>query len=123
MTYLRKFGAVVLLMVSFLTPTMACAVADSPMTVEERACCQTMKSQCGQKGMPASHGCCQRMPANIYDNALATKATAVPPVAITAIWLTASEFLNPTPAVSVWTGHLDYGPPKPPPSAISILRI
>jgi len=112
-----------MLFAALLTPTMACMVADSPMTSEERACCQMMKGQCGQKGMPASHGCCKKIPASAYDNALNTKAVALHPVAITAVWLTASELLNPTPVLTGRTQHLDYSPPKHPPSTISILRI
>lgn len=86
-THLRKIGTLVLLLASFLTPTLACAVADTPMTSEERACCQMMKSQCGEKGMPASHGCCHRIPGSIYDNALKAKAVALHPLAVPVIWL------------------------------------
>src|SRR5579863_5218107 len=123
MTVLRKFGALALLFAALLTPTMACVAADSPMTSEERACCQMMKNECGQKGMPASHGCCHKVPGSIYDNALNSKIMALHPVAITSVWLTASELMNPTSAATGVTEYLDYSPPKPPPSNISILRI
>jgi hypothetical protein len=122
-TYLRKFGALVLLLASFLTPAMACMVPNSPMTSEERACCQMVKNECGQKGMPASHGCCHNIPGSIYDNALNSNAAALHPLALTSIWLSASELMNPTSAVTGWIEHVDYSPPKPPPSTISILRI
>jgi len=123
MTYLRRFGALVLMMASFLTPTMACVVADSPMTSEERACCHLMKRECGQKGMPASHGCCKQTVGSVYENALNTKAFVLHPVASTGVRLAASELLNPT-SIATWrTEHIELSPPKHPPSTISVLRI
>jgi hypothetical protein len=97
--------------------------ADTPMTNAERACCQMMKNECGQKDMPASHDCCHKILGSIYDNALNTKAVALHPVAITTAWMTASELMNPTSSATGWIGHIDYSPPKPPASTISILRI
>jgi hypothetical protein len=112
-----------LLLASFLTPAMACAVADSPMTSEERACCQMMGSKCGQKGMSGSQGCCKKIPGSLYDNALNTKAVTIHPVVVPVIWLSALHVGNPTSSFSGWIEHLDYSPPKPPPTTISILRI
>jgi hypothetical protein len=112
----------VLLLVTYLAPAMACMVPNAQMSTEERACCRMMKNQCGQMEMPASHDCCQKAP-SVYDNALDTKTVAVPPVALTAIWLTTSELLNQTSFVGAWAEHPDYAPPKAPPSTISILRI
>ena len=121
-TYLRKFGALVLLLAALVTPTMACAVADSPMTSEERACCQMMGSKCGQKGMPASP-CCHKTPGSVYDNALNANAVTFHPVVVPVIWLPALQVGSPTSSLSGWIEHLDHSPPKPPPSTISILRI
>ena len=121
-TYLRKFGALAMLFAALLTPTMACAVADAPMTSEERACCQMMGSKCGQKGMPASP-CCHKFPGSLYDKALSAKAVTFHPVVVPVIWLPALQVGNPTSPFSGWIEHLDYSPPKPPPSTISILRI
>lgn len=123
MTYLRKFGALALLFAALVTPTMACAVTDSPMTSEERACCQMMGSHCGQTRMPASPGCCHKIPGSLYDNALNTKAVTFHPVVVPVMWLPALQVGNPISFFSGWIEHLDYSPPKPPPSTISILRI
>jgi hypothetical protein len=98
-------------------------VPDTQMSTEERACCRMMKNQCGQIEMPASHSCCQKTPPSVHDNALATKVIALHPVAIAAVWLTASESLDQTSVVSGSIEHPDCSPPKSPPSAISILRI
>src|ERR1700745_2176956 len=95
MKALRQFGVLVLLLVSCLDPAMACMVRNATMTTEERACCRMMKNQCGQIGMPASHGCCQKTPPSVHDNALNTKAVAFYPVVVTAIRLTAFELPNP----------------------------
>jgi hypothetical protein len=123
MRILRQFGVLVLLLVSCLAPALACMVPDAQMNTEERACCRMMKNQCGQMEMPASHGCCQKTPASVRDNALDTKAVTFHPVVVSIIWLTTAELLNPSSAVTGWVGHSDYSPPKSPPSAISILRI
>jgi hypothetical protein len=120
---LRQFGVLVLLLVTSLAPAMACMVPDAQMSAQERACCRTMNSQCGQTEMPTSRGCCQKTPASLYDHALGTKAVAFHPVIIPAIWLTVSELANPFTVVSSWAERPDYSPPKSPPSTVSILRI
>jgi len=122
MTGLRELGALVLMLASFMTPAMACVVADSPMTSAERACCQAMKYQCGGKGMPASHGCCQKLPGSVYDNALNAKGTALHVAAIPIVWLPTVYVENPA-STPGWLHHSDYSPPKVPPSTISVLRI
>ena len=77
MRILRQFGVLVLLLVSCLAPAMACMVPNAQMSTQERACCRMMKNQCGQMGMPASHGCCQKTPPSVHDNALDTKTSDV----------------------------------------------
>src|SRR5580692_3935797 len=123
MRIFRQLGALVLLLATCLAPAMACMVPDAQMNTPERACCRTMKNQCGQMEMPASHGCCQKTPPSVHDNALDTKAVTFHPVAIPVIWLAASELANPASGVTSWVEHPDYSPPKSPPSTISILRI
>jgi hypothetical protein len=123
MRIFRQFGVLVLLLVSCMAPAMACMVPDAQMNTEERACCRTMKNQCGQMEMPASHGCCQKTPPSVRDNALDTKTVTFHPVVAPVIWLTAFELVNPTTTVTGWVEHADYSPPKSPPTTISILRI
>jgi hypothetical protein len=123
MRSLRQFGVLVLLLVSCLAPAMACMVPDVQMNTEERACCRAMKNQCGQMEMPASHGCCQKAPASVHDNALDTKAVVFHPVVVPVLWLAAFELVKPTSAVTGWAERSDYSPPQSPPSTISVLRI
>jgi hypothetical protein len=122
MRVLRQLGVLILLG-SFLAPAMACMVPNAEMSNQERACCRMMKNQCGQMGMPASHGCCQKSPPSVHANALDTKVVTFHPVVVPVIWLAASELVNPGSGVTGWVEHPDYSPPKPPPSTISILRI
>ncbi len=119
----RQLGALILLLVTCLAPAMACMVPGVEMSTQERACCRTMKNQCGQMGMPTSHGCCQKALPTAQDNALATKTEALSPVAITAMWLTAYAVLPPPSVVVGWVAHPEYSPPESPPIAVSILRI
>jgi hypothetical protein len=123
MKALRQFGVLVLLLVSCLAPAMACMVPDAQMNTQERACCRMMKNQCGQMGMPATHGCCQKTPPSVRDNALDTRAVTFHPGVVPVIWLAASVLVNPVSAVAGWVERPDYSPPKSPPSTISILRI
>ncbi|MGC1783807.1 MAG: hypothetical protein WA708_14890 [Acidobacteriaceae bacterium] len=123
MKCLRQFGVLVLLLATSLAPTMACMVPGAQMNAQERACCRTMGNQCGQTEMPASHGCCQKAPASLYDSALDTQTVAFHPVAGAVIWLAASELVNPIAAVTSWAERPGYTLPKSPPSTVSILRI
>jgi len=121
--YCRQFAVLVLLLVSCLAPAMACMVPNARMSTQERACCRVMKSQCGQMEMPASHGCCDKTPPSVHDNALDTKTVTFHPVVASILWLVAFELVNPTSAVTGWVERPDYSPPKSPPATISILRI
>jgi hypothetical protein len=124
MRVFRQFGVLVLLLMSCLAPAMACMVSNADMTAQERACCRMMKNQCGQMdNMPASHGCCQKTPPSVHDNALDTKAVTFQPVVVPVIWLAAFELVNPTTTVIGWAERPDSSPPKSPPATISILRI
>jgi len=121
--YCRQFAVLVLLLVSCLAPAMACMVPNAQMSTQERACCSVMKSQCGQMEMPVSHGCCQKTPPSVRDNALDTKPVTLHPGVVPVIWLAASVLVNPVSTVAEWVDRPDYSPPKSPPSTISILRI
>jgi hypothetical protein len=123
MRSLRQFGALVLLLVMSVAPAMACMVPDAQMSTQERECCRMMKDQCGQIGMSASHGCCQKTPQSIHSSALDTNAVNFHPVVVLAIWKTAAELLNPTTVVSEWIDRPEYSSPQSPPTTISILRI
>jgi hypothetical protein len=123
MKAMRQFGVMVLLLVSCLAPAMACMVPDAAMSAQELACCRMMKNQCGQMGMPASHGCCQKTPLGVHDNALDTKATNFHPVAAPVVWFAALELVNSNSSVAGRVEHPDYSPPKSPATTISILRI
>ncbi len=102
---------------------MACIVPNAQMSTQERACCRVMKNQCGQMEMPASHGCCDKTPPSVHDNALDTKTVTFHPVVASILWLAAFELANPTSAVTGWVERPDSSPPKSPPATISILRI
>jgi hypothetical protein len=123
MRVLRQIGALVLLLATCVAPAMACMVPNAEMNSQERACCRTMKNQCGEMEMPASHGCCQKTPATVHDNALDTKGVVFHPVVVPVIWLAAFELVNPTTAITSWVERPDYSPPKSPPATISILRL
>jgi hypothetical protein len=123
MRIFRQFGALILLLVMTVAPAMACMVPDAQMSAQERACCRTMKNQCGQMGMPTSHGCCQKAPQSTQINALDPKTVTVHPVMHTVILLTIFDLAPPVALIGDWIDRPEYSPPKSPPSTISILRI
>src|ERR1700748_3632583 len=110
MRVLRQFGVLVLLLVSCLAPAMACMVPNAAMSTQERACCRLMKNQCGQMEMPASHGCCQKTPLGVHDNALNTRSVTLHPVVVAVVRLAAFELVNPASAVTGWVERPDYSP-------------
>jgi len=118
---LRQLGIVIVLLVSYLTPAMACMVSDVQMNAEERACCRMMQNQCEQMGMSSSHGCCQRAAQSSHDNALVTKGATYHPVVVAAICLAISDCFQPVYSPTDRIDYLGYSPP--PPGSISVLRI
>lgn len=123
MKALRQLGFVILLLVSYLTPAMACMVSDVQMNAEERACCRTMQHHCEQMGMQSSHGCCQRTSQSARGNALDAKATTYHPVVIATVWLAAYDWFHPVLITADWVEHPGYSLPQSPPGSNSVLRI
>lgn len=119
----RQFVIVVLLLASYLTPAMACMVSNVQMNAEERACCRAMKNRCEQMGMSSSHGCCQKAPRSVQDDAAVTKAPTHHAAMAAVICLSAAECLNPNPVVAGLVEYADTSPPQSPPSSISVLRV
>ena len=122
MRILRKFGVILLLTVSSLTPAMACMLPAAQMTAQERACCRMMHNQCDQMGTSMSHDCCLKVP-QASSAVPTTKAEPLHSVAIPFNSLITSELLNPFSISASWVEHHDYSPPQSPSSTISILRI
>ena len=123
MKSLRQYGATLLMLVSCVAPAMTCVTPDAQMTIEERACCRMMKSQCGQMEMPTSGECCKKASTSDHDNALKTETVSYHPVVFVSVWVSSFELLAHQGASNGWVRRPDHLPPKSPPSAITILRI
>jgi len=59
-----KLGAYFRILVAVLLfggPIMACAIPDAQLTAAEKQCCKEMGGDCGQdaSGMPMPHSCCK----------------------------------------------------------------
>jgi hypothetical protein len=118
-----KIGTLLLLLVSCLVPAMACAFPDAHMTPQERACCRMMKNDCGQAKMPASHGCCHKLPSSVDFQAIQAKPTGIHPITLAAVWLAAVEFSYPSLVPNEWMRRTDQAAPESPPPNITVLRI
>lgn len=123
MKAVRQFGALVLLLMSWLAPAMACITPSVQLTHEEKACCRMMKNQCGQMGMPASHGCCQKDVQAAHHDALQTKYVNVHPESAATAHTFVALYWNPGVASAEWLERVEFSPPQSPPSSVSVLRI
>ena len=120
---LRQFGALLLLLATFVAPAMACMSADAQMSADDRACCRMMKSDCGQMEMPTSHDCCKKTSGTLQDMAIRSDSVSFHPLVATTVSLSAFDLLPPHDAASGWIPRPEHSPPKPPPSIISALRL
>jgi len=123
MVRLRQFGVVLLLLVSFVAPAMACMAPDAEMTAEERACCRMMKNDCGQMEMPASHDCCKTTPGSMRDGVLSSDSVASHPVEGRQVCVAYLDLLPHREITDGWVQRPEHSPPKPPPSIISVLKV
>ena len=123
MKSLRKLGAVLLLLVSCVAPAMACMAPDAEMTVEERACCRMMKSDCGQMEMPASHDCCKKTSGTLQPSALKSDSVSFHPLVAVEVRVSSFDLLPPPDPTNGWVQRPEHSPPKSPPSTISVLRV
>ena len=119
---LRQFGAILLLLVSCVAPAMACMAPDAQMTIEERACCRMMKSQCGQMEMSTSNDCCKK-PLKSLQNVALKPDISFNPAALAAMDVSFLDKLIPESWSSGRIQRPEHSPPTFPPSAIAILRI
>jgi hypothetical protein len=119
----RQLGAILLLLVSCVAPAMACMAPDAEMTVEERACCHMMKSDCGQMEMPASHDCCKKTSGTLQASALKSDSVSFHPVVVVEAGVSSFDLFPPHDATDGWVQRPEHSPPESPPSTISVLRI
>ena len=121
-----KVGVTTLSLLLLATPIMACLVPAAAMTASERDCCKRMAHQCGNRGMPQSHSCCQTT--TIADHLAAIKSSS--DVNSHHPTLFVAYAIHPGPTIST-VSESDpsafaadiHSPPVSPPVAISILRI
>ena len=126
---MKPFGKVGVSLLSLLllaTPIMACLVPAAAMTAAERDCCKRMAQECGNKGMPQSHSCCQTT--TVPDHLAAIKSSS--DVNSQHPTLFVAYAIHPAPTIatvsesgsSTWAVDI-HSPPVSPPVAISVLRI
>src|ERR1700677_1418733 len=101
-------GALLLLLVSFVAPAMACMAPDAEMTVEERACCRMMKNDCGQMEMPSSHDCCKRTPGTLHESALRSDSVSFQPLVALAVWVSSFDLFPPHDATNGWVQRPEH---------------
>lgn len=116
----RQFGALVLLLVWSLVPTMACTLPEVQMTPVERACCIQMQRNCSGMGMSASHPCCQKQVRT--DQSAIVQEVQRPSHPIVMQIVPGTQMTLPV-SLARERLALNFSPPQSPPSAVTILRI
>jgi hypothetical protein len=77
-----------LIVLLFGGPIMACALPDARLTADEKQCCKDMGGDCGQgaSGMPMSHSCCKTAAQPPHDfRPSSTLSSPAPSLVITAV--------------------------------------
>ena len=120
---LRQLGMLLLLLVSFVAPSMVCAEPGARMSAQERACCRETPDQCGQMKMAMSESCCQWIPAGVKTNTADTKYRTSSAVALPPARLAAWDLIPPQVRTRAWADSVDQIFPESPPHLFSSLRI
>ena len=123
MKIFRHFGVFLLLLLSCAAPLMACVIPEAEMTAQERTCCRMMHNQCDQMRMPDSQNCCAKVPSSVFENALKSDSVRFHAVAAIVIRVSSCDLLTRESVSPAWLQRPEHSPPKPPPTAITILRI
>jgi hypothetical protein len=122
MCTIPRIAAVFALLLSFLWPSMVCALPFPQLTPSERDCCRNMQGECGGMKMPASHSCCRRTGPSHVDATQPESRAFHAVISLPAV-LPQSALLQPPTIVSGRSAVPDHSPPIPSVQAISILRI
>lgn len=120
MNIIRQIASVLLLVVLFGIPAMACLIPGAEMTDAERDCCKHMAEQCGSMDMPSSHSCCQNEISTPHLMLGTSFAQFIAPVLSGAA---VSELPQPALVGSQFYSFEFHPPPESPPGTPSILRI
>ena len=121
-----KAGVAILSLLLLATPIMACLVPSDAMTEAERDCCKRMAHDCGGKGMPQSHPCCQTTTVPAHRAAIKSSSdiNAIH-VTLAVAYVLNHAFRIPTlqeSSSAPWAADI-HSPPISPPASISVLRI
>jgi hypothetical protein len=119
----RHLGVVILLLVSYLTPAIACVASNARMSAQQSACCRTMGEQCDYPDKPAAHGCCQATLPGSHAAVLDTKTVTFHPVFTAIVYAALSGLVTSSASATEWVDCPEYYPPDSPSASVSILRI
>lgn len=117
---MRQLASVLLLIVLFGLPAMACLMPGAEMTEAERNCCKHMARQCGSMNMTSSHSCCQKEVSRPNSMLGATFTQVIAPALSGAIF---SELPQPLVFAPQFSSFELHSPSESPPGTSSILRI
>jgi hypothetical protein len=117
-----RIATVCALLLSFLGPSVVCALPFSQLTSSERDCCRKMQGECGGMKMPASHSCCQRTGPSHVDATQPESRAFHAVISLPAV-LPQPALLQPPRIVFGRSAVRSHSPPITSAPAISVLRI
>jgi len=126
MKLVGKVGVLLLSLLLFATPIMACTMQANAMTAAERDCCKRMAQECGKGRMSQSHSCCKTvaMPDHLPAIKSASDVRSDHPTFVLAHALPQISVAVPLMELASLVCASDmHGPPGSPPVTISVLRI
>lgn len=102
---------------------MVCVAPGLARTVEDRACCGTMKNEkndCGQKAATLSHVCCKQP---LGTPVLPMNPVSFHPAVADTLRVLPSDFFPRHGSASGWFYRRSHAPPKPAPDIVSALKV
>lgn len=118
-----KVGIVLLALLLFVGPTVACMFPGLPMSAAEKDCCKKMAEQCGGVSMPASHTCCTIVSKPDLAMILKAEPVIVPSAAAIGPVRDSEDVFAALTFSSSRTVFESHSPPDPFCDSVQILRI
>lgn len=117
-----KFVYLLMALMLFSAPLLACSLPGLPMSDEEKECCRQMADRCGGSQMDESHSCCTKTPtiaAGTLHAAAKYSPACLEPIAHIAI----AAVQPVSSSREAFAGYIADCSSKSPPGHTSVLRI
>ena len=115
--------AMVLLLLTVVSPAMTCMRPGVTLTRAEQACCKKMESMCAAKGMSVSHSCCQTITGGQNDSIALARSVSVLALNLGSSIAANSALALPVLSIEKHPSFVSPSPPQPSLSSLQVFRI